>query len=88
MKPELGVCYYPEHWDETLWAKDAARMVETGITWVRIAEFSWSRLEPVAGQFNFDWLDKAIGILAGAWPENRDVHADCDTAALDDRTLP
>ncbi len=65
MKPELGVCYYPEHWDETLWAKDAARMVETGITWVRIAEFSWSRLEPVAGQFNFDWLDKAIGILAG-----------------------
>ncbi|MEP3785503.1 beta-galactosidase [Ascidiaceihabitans sp.] len=65
MIPELGVCYYPEHWDEAMWAEDAARMVETGITWVRIAEFAWSRLEPVPGHFAFEWLDKAIGILAG-----------------------
>ncbi len=27
----LGVCYYPEHWDETRWAEDARRMVELGI---------------------------------------------------------
>ena len=39
----LGVCYYPEHWGEAMWARDAARMVETGITWVRIGEFAWSR---------------------------------------------
>ena len=65
MTPALGVCYYPEHWDEAKWAADAARMAETGITWVRIAEFAWSRLEPVPGQFAFEWLDKALGILAG-----------------------
>ena len=62
----LGVCYYPEHWPEEIWAEDAWRMVETGIGWVRIGEFAWSRLEPVPGTFDFDWLDRAIGTLADA----------------------
>ena len=66
MIPTLGVCYYPEHWDEAMWASDAARMVETGITWVRIAEFAWSRLEKNEGQFTFEWLDRAIAVLADA----------------------
>jgi len=66
MIPTLGVCYYPEQWDEAMWASDAARMVETGITWVRIAEFAWSRLEKIEGQFTFDWLDRAIAVLADA----------------------
>ncbi len=66
MIPTLGVCYYPEHWDEAMWAQDAARMFETGITWVRIAEFAWSRLEKVEGAFTFDWLDRAIAVLADA----------------------
>jgi len=63
MIPELGVCYYPEHWDESLWTKDAAEMVELGLTLVRIGEFAWSRLEPTEGQYDFDWLDRAINIL-------------------------
>jgi len=62
----LGVCYYPEHWPEDICAEDAWRMVETGIGWVRIGEFAWSRLEPVPGTFDFDWLDRAIGTLADA----------------------
>ena len=36
MKRSLGVCYYPEHWPEEIWARDAQQMVETGLTWVRI----------------------------------------------------
>jgi beta-galactosidase len=66
MKPSLGVCYYPEHWEEAMWASDAARMVETGITWVRIGEFAWSRLERFEGAFTFEWLDRAIAVLADA----------------------
>lgn len=66
MKRALGVCYYPEHWPETVWATDAANMVAAGITWVRIGEFAWSRLEPKAGQFDWEWLDRAIDVLAGA----------------------
>ena len=27
MNRTLGVCYYPEHWPEEIWAEDARRMV-------------------------------------------------------------
>jgi beta-galactosidase len=40
----LGVCYYPEHWPEEWWEDDARRMREVGISFVRIAEFAWSRI--------------------------------------------
>lgn len=62
----LGVCYYPEHWDESRWETDARRMVELGITYVRIGEFAWSRLEPARGQFTFEWLDRAMDVLHAA----------------------
>ncbi|WP_296416892.1 beta-galactosidase [Pseudooctadecabacter sp.] len=66
MKRTLGVCYYPEHWPEDIWADDAARMVAAGISWVRIGEFAWSRIEPKPDQFDFDWLDRAIDTLGAA----------------------
>jgi len=62
----LGVCYYPEHWDEALWADDAARMTNVGLSWVRIGEFAWSRLEPRPGEMHFGWLDRAIETLGAA----------------------
>ena len=62
----LGVCYYPEHWPETQWADDARRMVETGLSRVRIGEFAWSRIEPEPGRFDWGWLDRAIRILSSA----------------------
>ncbi len=63
MKRTLGVCYYPEHWPEPVWSEDATRMAEVGITWVRIGEFAWSRLEAQPGVLTFDWLDRAIEVL-------------------------
>ncbi|MEM7188336.1 MAG: beta-galactosidase [Pseudomonadota bacterium] len=66
MKRALGVCYYPEHWPRAMWDSDTARMVEAGITWVRIGEFAWSRLEPVPGDMQFGWLDDAIDVLGAA----------------------
>jgi beta-galactosidase len=62
----LGVCYYPEHWPEEWWERDAARMREAGISYVRIAEFAWSRYEPQRGQFDWGWLDRAIEVLGQA----------------------
>ena len=62
----LGVCYYPEHWPSTWWADDARRMRALGLTHVRIGEFAWSRIEPEPGRFEWDWLDRAIAILAKA----------------------
>lgn len=62
----LGVCYYPEHWPEERWEEDARRMKGLGLTWVRVGEFAWSRLEPRPGQLEFGWLDRALGVLGGA----------------------
>ena len=66
MKRTLGVCYYPEHWAESQWAVDAARMAKLGLTWVRIGEFAWGRMEPTPGTYDWDWLDRAIDTLGKA----------------------
>ena len=66
MKRTLGTCYYPEHWSPSLWKEDASRMVEAGLSWVRIGEFAWSRLEPSPRQYQFDWMDETIEILGQA----------------------
>ena len=65
-QPATGVCYYPEHWPKELWHKDAAAMVAAGISWVRIAEFSWILMEPEEGVYDFSWLDEAVDILGRA----------------------
>ncbi|WP_424830418.1 beta-galactosidase [Ruegeria sp.] len=65
-KLELGVCYYPEQWDRSLWREDAQRMVDMGIDWVRIAEFTWGLIEPRRGEFDWGWLDEVIDILGQA----------------------
>ncbi|OQW80196.1 MAG: beta-galactosidase [Proteobacteria bacterium ST_bin14] len=59
----LGCCYYPEHWPEEIWAEDARRMVEMGLTRVRIGEFAWSRIEPQPWRYDWGWLDRAIATL-------------------------
>ena len=60
----LGVDYYPEHWPEERWPTDAKLMREAGITVVRLAEFAWCRMEPREDLFDFDWLRRAIDVLA------------------------
>jgi len=62
----LGASYYPEHWSEEQWAKDIHLMQEAGMTVARMGEFAWSSLEPSAGEFCFDWLERVIGQLASA----------------------
>jgi len=60
----FGADYYPEHWPEERWSEDAWLMKEAGFNIVRLAEFAWARMEPCEGQFDFDWLDRAIGVLS------------------------
>ena len=66
MQRTLGTCYYPEHWPEGVWHDDAARMVAAGLTWVRIGEFAWGRIEPAPGEMHWGWLDRAIEVLGQA----------------------
>jgi beta-galactosidase len=59
----FGVDYYPEQWPEEDWPRDARLMAEAGFNVVRLAEFAWSKMQPKEGQYNFDWLDRAISLL-------------------------
>lgn len=61
----VGVDYYPEHWEEERWRTDARLMREAGISVVRLAEFSWCKLEPEEGKYDFSWLDRALDVLYG-----------------------
>ena len=38
-------------------------MKEIGLSFVRIGEFAWSRLEPSEGAYRFEWLSRAIETL-------------------------
>ena len=60
---KIGVDYYPEHWDKSMWEDDASSMAKTGVNVVRLAEFAWSRLEPREGKFDFSWLDEVIELF-------------------------
>jgi beta-galactosidase len=64
--PRLGVAYYPEQWPRERWEIDARLMAEAGIAVVRVGEFAWAKLEPRPGEFELEWLDDAIAILARA----------------------
>jgi beta-galactosidase len=58
----MGVCYYPEHWDESLWEEDLSRMKASGISVIRIAEFAWNFFEPEEGVFTFDFFDRFLSV--------------------------
>lgn len=64
MQFTFGVDYYPEHWPRERWATDARMMHDLGLDVARLAEFSWFRMEPEEGRFDFAWLDEAIDTLA------------------------
>lgn len=62
-KYTFGVDYYPEHWPKERWETDAEMMEKLGLEVVRLAEFSWHKMEPNEGEFHFEWLDEILEIL-------------------------
>jgi beta-galactosidase len=60
---KIGVAYYPEHWPEESWPDDARAMREAGVDLVRIGDFAWSRIEKRRGQYDTDWLARAMEII-------------------------
>ncbi|MEY9940651.1 beta-galactosidase [Streptacidiphilus sp. MAP5-3] len=61
-----GGDYNPEQWPEEVWAEDVALMRQAGVNLVSLGIFSWARLEPRPGEFDFGWLDRVIdGLHAG-----------------------
>ena len=59
----IGAAYYPELWKENEVEKDVERCKAYGINALRIGEFAWSKMEPREGEYDFDWLERAVDKL-------------------------
>ncbi|MEV6420970.1 beta-galactosidase [Streptomyces sp. NPDC051662] len=59
----FGGDYNPEQWPEDVWQEDVRLMREAGVNLVSLGIFSWALLEPEPGHYDFDWLDRIIGLL-------------------------
>ena len=59
-KPRIwyGGDYNPDQWPEEVWDEDVALMQQAGVNLVSVAIFSWAKLEPEEGVYDFDWLDR------------------------------
>ncbi len=56
----FGVAYYPEYMSFDRMEKDFEMMENAGINTIRVAESTWSTLEPEDGRFDFTWIDKIL----------------------------
>ena len=58
-----GGDYNPDQWPEETWQEDARLMQEAGVNLVSLGIFSWVKLEPQPGVFDFAWLDRLMDLL-------------------------
>ena len=58
-----GGDYNPEQWPEEIWDEDVRLMNRAGVSLATVGVFSWARLEPRPGEYDFDWLDTVLDLL-------------------------
>ena len=61
-----GGDYNADQWPEEVWDEDIELMQQAGVNLVSVAIFSWAKLEPEEGVYDFDWLDRVIDKLGKA----------------------
>ena len=71
----FGAAYYPEYMPFERLQEDIAMMQEAGMNTVRIAESTWSTLEPVEGKFDFSYVDKVLAAVEKAGTRSTRVSA-------------
>jgi beta-galactosidase len=62
----FGGDYQPDQWSAAVRAQDRELMRRAGVNLATVGVFSWSALEPAAGQHDFAWLDEALAELNDA----------------------
>lgn len=58
-----GGDYNPDQWDEPVIREDMRLFKLAGINLVTLPVFSWAKLEPDEGRYDFAWLDKILDLL-------------------------
>ncbi len=59
-----GGDYNPDQWDEATIEKDMELFKKAGVNTVTLPVFSWTKLEPSEGVYDFHWLDKILDKIA------------------------
>jgi beta-galactosidase len=58
-----GGDYSPDQWTSDVWQEDVRLKQAAGVNLVSLGIFSWTKLEPKPGVFDFDWLDQLMDLL-------------------------
>jgi beta-galactosidase len=58
-----GGDYNPEQWPSEVWDEDVRLMQRARVTVATVGVFSWAKLEPADGRFEFGWLDDVLDRL-------------------------
>lgn len=58
-----GGDYNPEQWPREVWDEDVQLMNRAGVSLATVGVFSWARLEPRPGEYDFNWLDDVLDLL-------------------------
>jgi hypothetical protein len=78
-----GVAYYDEYMPYERLDKDVQMMKDCGINVVRIAESTWSTVEPQDGVFDFTHIDRVLNAMQKARYQRNYRHAHLCRTYLD-----
>ena len=59
----FGGDYNPDQWDEKTLQEDMRMFRKAGINLLTLPVFSWAKLEPDEGVYDFDWLTHIIDVI-------------------------
>ncbi len=59
----FGGDYNPDQWDERTIHEDMTLFRKAGINLLTLPVFSWAKLEPDEGVYDFDWLDRILNLI-------------------------
>ena len=57
-----GGDYNPDQWDEKTVDRDMELFKKAGINLLTLPVFSWAKLEPREGVYDFSWLDHILAV--------------------------
>ena len=83
-----GGDYNPDQWPEEVWAEDMRLMKLAHCNAMTVGIFSWTRLEPAEGQYDFGWLDRVMDMLAEKGALCRAGHAQRRASGVDGAEIP
>lgn len=59
----IGGAFFPDQQPRDTWRAYVRHIARLGLSFVRIGEFAWNRMEPEEGEYAFAWLDEIMALL-------------------------